>query len=68
MYEPGIIHWSVNGWQTDQDTSTRDTGLGLHLAELETQALRSGQIDFTFRNTDTGEWLGSNYTIEIKSS
>ena len=68
MYEPCVIHWSIDGWQSALDTATRDTGLGLHLVELDTQALRSGQIDFTTRRADTGEWLGRNYTIEIENS
>ena len=68
MYEPCVIHWSLDGWQSALDTATRDTGLGLHLVELDTQALRSGQVDFTTRHADTGKWLGRNYTIEIENS
>ncbi|MBU1425809.1 MAG: glycosyl hydrolase [Gammaproteobacteria bacterium] len=68
LYEPGVIHWSSDGWQSAWDSATRDTGLGLHLVELDTQALRSGQIDFTTRRAATGEWLGRNYTIEITNS
>jgi glucoamylase len=68
MYEACVIHWSLDGWQSALDTATRDTGLGLHLVELDTQALRSGQVDFTTRRADTGEWLGRNYSIEIENS
>ena len=68
MYEPCVIHWSLDGWQSALDTATRDTGLGLHLVELDTQALRSGQVDFTTQRADTGKWLGRNYTIEIENS
>ncbi len=49
--------------------ATRDTGIGLHVAELETATLHAGQrIDFTFRHMDTGEWLGRDYAIAVKSS
>ena len=68
MYEPCVIHWSLDGWQSALDTATRDTGLGLHLVELDTQELRSGQVDFTTRRADTNEWLGRNYSIEIENS
>ncbi|MEN6585314.1 MAG: glycoside hydrolase family 15 protein [Sulfuricella sp.] len=66
MYEPSIVHWSIDGWKTVQDTATVDTGLGLHLVELPTQALHSGQVDLTIRSIDTGVWSGHNYTIELK--
>ena len=68
MYEPCVIHWSSDGWQSALDTATRDTGLGLHLVELDTQALPSGQVEFTTRHADTDEWLGRNYTIAIENS
>ncbi|WP_049871027.1 glycoside hydrolase family 15 protein [Sideroxydans lithotrophicus] len=67
VYEPSIIHWSANGWQSAQDTPTRDTGLGLHFAELGTLAVHPGRIDFTIQRVDTGEWLGHNCIVEIGS-
>jgi len=65
-YEPSVIHWSVDEWRSVQGAETRDTGLGLHLAELATETLSSGKIDFTIRRKDTGEWLGHNLVIEIE--
>ncbi len=68
MYEPGAIHWGVDGWQSIQDTATQDTGLGLHVAELETKTLLSGQrIDFTFQRENRGEWMGRDFTIAVVS-
>ena len=68
MYEPGAIHWGVDGWQSTQDTATQDTGLGLHVAELETKTLLSGQrINFTFQRENRGEWLGRDFTIAVVS-
>ncbi len=64
LYEPSIVHWSIDGWQSAQDSETRDTGLGLYLVELETRA-PAKQIEFTIRNMDTGVWLGHNCTIVI---
>jgi glucoamylase len=67
LLEPGTIHWGIDGWQSIRDTATRDTGLGLHVTELETATLHAGQrIDFTFRHMDTGEWLGCDYAITVK--
>lgn len=66
--EAAIIHWGIDGWQSIRDTATRDTGIGLHVAELETKTLHAGQrIDFTFRHMNSGEWLGRDYAITVKS-
>jgi glucoamylase len=63
---PGSVHWGIDGWQSSQDTPTQDTGLGLHVAELPTQALRAGQrMVFTYQRVDTGEWSGRDYTIMV---
>ena len=66
LFEPSTIHWGVDGWQLIQDTATQDTGIGLHVAELETKTLRSGQrIDFTLQGAHGGEWLGRNFSIAV---
>jgi glucoamylase len=68
MLEPSTIRWGRDGWKSIQDTATQDTGLGIHVAELETRALRFGQsINFTSRRMDTGEWLGRDITIAVGS-
>ena len=36
------IHWSADDWNSVQDTSSHDTGLGVHLTHLPTQALAAG--------------------------
>ena len=44
-----VVHWSDDEWATTHDTETRNTGLGLHLADLPTADLAAGQtIQFTF--------------------
>ena len=63
---PALVHWSVDGWQTRRDTMTRDTGFGIHTAELPTEQLRPGEtLVFTWRDEATGEWLGQDCSVEI---
>jgi glucoamylase len=63
---PGIIHWGVDGWQNVQDTLTSDSGLGLYVGLIPTQNLRIGQqLDFTFQNTVSGEWIGRDHHIIV---
>lgn len=66
FYEPGVVRWGVDGWQDPREVVTQDTGLGVHIAPLATQNLRAGQqIQFTFRSSQTGTWIGRDYTVSI---
>ncbi len=67
LTQPAMIHWGRDGWQDTADVKTRETGLGLHIAELATDRLRSGQrVDFTFRWLVDGSWHGQNYSVEVR--
>lgn len=39
---PAGVPWSSEGWQTTRDMTTRDTGLGLYIADLPTGSLEPG--------------------------
>lgn len=67
LFAPGTVHWGTNGWQSLRDSATQDTGLGVHIVELDATTLRPGQwIDFTYRHRDTGEWAGQDYRIRVE--
>jgi glucoamylase len=34
---PAVIHWSADDWNTVQDVTTHDVGLGIHIADLPTK-------------------------------
>src|SRR5688572_31770899 len=56
------LHWSVDGWRTVHDTPTRDTTLGVHVADLQTLDLRIGdRVDLTFH------WRSEEHTSELQS-
>ena len=62
----GLIHWSADGWQTINDTPTRDTGFGLHIAELPTGLLPMGAtVRFTFYWNDADKWEGRDFAVRI---
>jgi glucoamylase len=68
LLKPAIVHWNRDGWQNAQDTPTRDTGLGMYIADLDTQSLQPDtEIEFTFLWSRTGEWEGQNYSVKIIS-
>jgi len=66
LLNPALVHWSIDGWTSAQDTNTRDTGLGLHMLDLPTASLPAGsQIVFTFLWTQENRWEGKDYTVTV---
>jgi glucoamylase len=65
---PGEVIWSTNGWQAVSNRTTRDSGLGVHVAELDTARAPAGtKIELTFRRS-TAEWAGRNFAVEVRSA
>ena len=66
---PAMVHWSTDNWRTVTDTDTRDTGLGLHVADLSTEKSKpETQIVFTFYWPGDRRWEGNDFTIEVEES
>jgi glucoamylase len=64
---PAVVHWSADDWQTVHDTSTRDTTLGVHVADLATRELASGErVHLTFYWPDADRWEGIDFLICIE--
>ena len=62
------MHWGRDGWLAVEDTPTSDSGLGFHVAALDTAALAPGSwIDFTWRGQDSGEWCGRDCRVEVRA-
>ena len=60
------IHWGEGDWQRTDDVETRDTGLGVHLADLPTQELRAGtEVRFTFHWQKSARWEGRDFAVSI---
>jgi glucoamylase len=63
---PALIHWSFDGWQTAQDTKTRDP-LGVYVADLASDQLAVGrEIVFTFFWLREQRWDGANYSVMVE--
>jgi glucoamylase len=61
-----VIHWTSNDWHTTRDIKTLDTGLGIHMADLQTATLADGaQITFTFYWSDAKRWEGVNFAVRV---
>jgi glucoamylase len=65
---PAVVHWSDDDWKTVQDARSHDAGLGIHVADLDTQSLTEGQqIKFTFYWPQTGDWEGTDFVVGVRS-
>jgi glucoamylase len=61
------VHWSADGWRTIHDTPTRDSGLEVHFADLDTAtAAVGGEVVFTLFWTDEKRWDGVDYRLEVE--
>ena len=65
---PAVIHWTADDWNTVQDVTAHDVGLGIHIADLPTNALPEGkQVKFTFYWTDAARWEGADFIVRVGS-
>lgn len=66
LLAPATVRWSSDDWVTLRDTSTKDSGLGVHFANLPTGRLAAGRrVRFTFYWPQAGRWEGRDFEIRI---
>jgi glucoamylase len=64
-----VIHWSADEWRSTADVETRDTDLGVHVADLPTGELAAGtRISFTFYWPSSGKWEGVDFAVRVIES
>ncbi len=52
---PAYVHWSPDEWTTTHETATSPTGIGMHIADLDTASLPEGaELVFTVAWRDPG--------------
>ena len=64
---PALVHWSFDNWQTRKDVSSRDTGLGTSVADLNTERLSVGsEIVFTLYWVQEQRWEGTDFSVAVE--
>jgi len=67
LLAPAMVRWSTDGWQTVHDTSTQESGLEIHFADLPTSSLDSGHaVIFTFYWPQAQRWEGEDFTVIVE--
>ena len=60
-----LIHWTDDNWATKQHMLTRDTRLGIHVAELTPGDTAGDQLTFTFLWLADEHWENKNYSVSL---
>jgi glucoamylase len=64
--ESALVRWSLDGWRTNTEGTTHDTGLGLHALDIDAGVLgEAAWIDFTMQWLATEKWAGENFRIAV---
>ena len=63
---PAIVHWTIDNWETQTDTHTKDTELGIHVADIDLRNEKSGEIKFTFFWKNEKHWENKDFMVKIK--
>lgn len=62
----GSVHWSSDGWSSQQDTALQSNALGLFVADLPIESLRpQSVVVFTFHWESADQWQAQNYEVEV---
>jgi len=68
LRDPARVHWGTDGWNGVADVETHDTGIGVHVAELDTAALSAGRtIQFTIYWRDRQAWEGADHEVLVST-
>jgi glucoamylase len=66
---PATLHWTTDDWHTIHDSSTIDSGLGLHFVDLKPDKPlpEHSTIKFTFYWHHSDVWENQDFCVECKS-
>ncbi len=63
---PALVRWTADAWRTTHEVETRDTGLGVHVADLATERLKDGgAVEFTFHWPEADRWEQTDFRVTV---
>jgi glucoamylase len=63
--EPFTVRWTLDHWETQHETKSISTRLGIEYTDIEIGNDQQVPIEFTFFWTERGEWEAQNHQIII---
>jgi len=68
LFAPATVVWSADGWATTEETLTRDTTLGVHVADLALSQLPPGtRVELTLHWEGEKGWEGQNFSVDVRA-
>jgi hypothetical protein len=66
---PAVVHWTVNQWDSVEDTHTTEIMPGVYIADLATESLPPGtRVQFTFYWPGVNRWEGEDFDLRIEAA
>jgi len=60
------VRWTVDDWQTRQDSDSRDSGIGLFVTDLPTARLAAGtRVLFALYWPESLRWEGTDFAVSV---
>jgi glucoamylase len=59
------LHWSDDEWQTEKDTPSIATTLGVEFADIPIAASQRAPLRFTFFWTISNSWEGRDFLVSV---
>jgi glucoamylase len=68
LLSPATVHWSLDHWQTSEDTAAVDTGMGTYVVDLPSEPWPAGsKIAFTIYWSNEQRWEGVNFEVVVEN-
>jgi len=62
-----VVRWTENNWETFKDSGTKDTGLGIYVADIACNNSKRTNIIFTFFWKKEERWENKNFEVKIEN-
>jgi glucoamylase len=63
---PARVRWSTDDWKSFRETESRDSGLTMQVADLDTaEAGEGGRVLFTFYWPAAERWEGADFMVDV---
>jgi glucoamylase len=66
LLNPALIHWTSDGWETENDSGMKETNFGVYYCDLSTEQLpMNTEIIFTIFWKEVNKWEGKDHRVKI---
>jgi glucoamylase len=67
VLEEAIVRWTDNNWETWNDVNTKNTELGVYVADIDSYNSKAGSMRFTFFWKKANHWENKDFEIKVEN-